>query len=307
MADNDVNKVLASSAGNSDVLTRKYFESLAIEMRLVDSEVADCRFDFFGNELPYPIMMGVIGGFHHLGENAMENACAAAGELNTVYWVSSHVSDEDQAKLVATGTKIAIVIKPFRDQQKFLEKIRRARELGVVAIASDIDHAYGKTGDYDQQRDDQMGPKSVAELKEAVEAAYPLPFIAKGVLSVHDALKCREAGVSGIILSHHHNIMASAVPPVMILPEVRKAVGDDYMVMVDCGINGGAEAFKAIASGADAVLTARGYMTQLAKGGKEGVVEYIRKMAGEFRSFMSRTGSRDLHSIDPTVIHKLPF
>ena len=31
-------------------------------------------------------MMGVIGGFHHLGENAMENACAAAGELNTVYW-----------------------------------------------------------------------------------------------------------------------------------------------------------------------------------------------------------------------------
>ena len=35
MADNDVNKVLASSAGNSDVLTRKYFESLAIEMRLL--------------------------------------------------------------------------------------------------------------------------------------------------------------------------------------------------------------------------------------------------------------------------------
>ena len=275
-------------------------------MRIINSDLADVNFDFFGNKPPFPIMMGVIGRFTHLGEDASYKAALAARELGIVYWVSSHTSDEDLKRLVETGAMIGIVIKPFKDQQYYLDRIKKAEEMGVCVIASDIDHAYNKNGGYDGQRDDVMGPKSFEELKEAA-ASTKLPFIAKGVLSVHDALLCKEAGLSGIILSHHHNIMSSAVPPVMILPEVRKAVGNDFMVMVDCGVNGGAEAFKAIALGADAVLTARGYMAPLAKEGTEGVVQHITKMAGEFREFMNRTGSLDLKHIDSSVIHKMPF
>lgn len=304
--DNDVQKVLNRMTGNSDVLTRKYFESLAVEMRIINSDLADVNFDFFGNKLPFPIMMGVIGGFSHLGEDANYKATLAAKELGTVYWTSSHVTDEELKRMIDSGAKVGIVIKPFKDQQYYLEWIRKAEAMGVCAIATDIDHAYNKNGGYDGQKGNIMGPKSVDELREAA-SSVKVPFIAKGVLSVHDALLCKEAGLSGVILSHHHNIMSSAVPPVMILPEVRKAVGDDFMVMVDCGVNSGAEAFKAIALGADAVLTARGYMAPLAKEGTEGVVQHITKMAGEFREFMNRTGSPDLKHIDSSVIHKMPF
>ena len=305
MADNDVQKVLNKMSGNSDVLTKKYYDSLTIEMRIIDSGLSDISYDFLGHKLPMPIMMGVVGGFHHLGEGANYKAALAAKQLDTIYWTSSHISDEELKRLIDSGCKVGIVIKPFKDMDLFLERCRRAEELGVTAIASDIDHAYNKNGEYDRQQGEAFAPRTSEELKRIVKA-LKVPFIAKGVLSIHDALACKEAGVSGIILSHHHNIMSFAVPPVMILPDIRKAVGEDYPVFVDCGIVSAAEAFKAIALGADCVLVARPYMAPLAKEGTEGVVEFFTKMKGEFREFMNRTGSKDLKHIDPTVVHHMP-
>ena len=305
MADNNVESVLSKNTGNSDILTRKYFESLAIEMRIVDSDLADISMDFYGNKLDMPVMMGVIGGFSHLGEDANYKATLAAKQLNTVYWTSSHIADDQLERMIKTGTRIGIVVKPFKDQDYYLSWLRKAEKEGVCAIATDIDHAY-KNGEYDGQQGMMFGPKSVVELREAKQA-LKVPFLAKGVLSVHDALKCKEAGLDGIILSHHHNIMSYAVPPVMILPEVRKAVGKDFKVFVDCGITSGREAFKALALGADGVLTARGYMAPLAKEGSDGVVNYFHKMSADIKEYMNRTASRDLNNIDPTVIHRVPF
>ncbi|MBQ6335036.1 MAG: alpha-hydroxy-acid oxidizing protein [Erysipelotrichaceae bacterium] len=305
MADNDYQTVLNRMAGNADVMTKKYYDSLAIEMRLVDSDLSNISFDFFGTKLPMPIMMGVIGGFSHLGEDANYKATLAAKELDTIYWTSSHVSDEELKRMIASGAKVGIVIKPFKDQEYFLQRCLQAQEAGVVAIACDIDHAYNKNGGYDGQRDNVFGPKTSEELKQTVET-LKVPFIAKGVLSVQDALKCKEAGVSGIILSHHHNIMSFAVPPAMILPEIRKTVGEDYPVFVDCGIVSAAEAFKALALGANGVLVARAYMAPLAKEGTQGVVDFFNKMKGELREFLNRTGSKDLKHIDPSVIHQIP-
>ena len=306
MADNDVQSVLNRMSGNSDVLTKKYYDSLSIEMRLIDSDLSDISYDFFGYKLPMPVMMGVIGGFSHLGEDANYKATLAAKELDTIYWTSSHISDEQLQRMVATGAKIGIVIKPFKDQELFLRKCLKAQELGVMVIACDIDHAYSKNGGYDSQGDNVFGPKSFAQLKETVEA-LKVPFIVKGVLSVQDALKCQEAGVSGIILSHHHNIMNFAVPPAMLLPEIRKAVGKDYPVYIDCGIVSAAEAFKALALGADCVLVARAYMAPLAKEGTKGVVDFFTKLSGELKEFMNRTGSKDLKNIDPSVIRQMPY
>ena len=50
-----------------------------------------------------------------------------------------------------------------------------------------------------------------------------LPFIVKGVLGVEDAIKCAEIGVKGIIVSHHHGRLPYAVPPMMVLPKIKKA------------------------------------------------------------------------------------
>ena len=303
MPENEAKEFINRMSGNSDSITRAYFDRLVIEQRLIDSDLADMSMHLFNETFSTPIMLGVIGGFSKLGENALLKSAQAAKELNTVLWVSSHVTDEDLRELVTTGAKIGYVCKPYLDQEVFLSKLAAAKEAGVFMLATDIDHAY-KNGNYDSQGSAAFGPKSTAQLKEAKEKTG-LPFIAKGVLSVSDARKCKEAGLDGVILSHHHNIYSYAIPPVMVLPEVVKAVGDDFTVIVDCGINSGVEAFKAIALGAKGLCVARPYMLPLAKGGAEGVVEFIKKMTADCRELMNRTGTIDIYHSDPSVIHVL--
>ncbi len=289
---------------NSDIFTRRYFDSLLVEMRLIDSGLASTKTDFFGMELETPIMYGVMAGYDKEWDLLKEEG-EAAKEVGSVVWISSHMTSEYVKKVTDTGAKVVQVVKPFLDNDKLIDRLKEAEALGCVAVASDIDHAYSKNGGYDEQRDEVFGPKSTEDLK-AVVAAVNVPFIAKGVLSVQDAVKCREAGVSGILLSHHHSIMDCAVPPLLLLPEIRKAVGDDYPIYVDCSIDSGADAFKALALGADGVCSARAMMKHV-KGGKEEMAEALRQMTGELRSFMNRTSSPDVKHIDPSVIHHMPY
>lgn len=305
MATETINNFIKQFNGNSDLITQHYFDSLVIESRLINSDLADMTFDFCGNRLDTPVMMGPIGGWGKMGENAFMKAALAAKEANTVFWVSSYaLLDNKLAEAVATGAKIGYVCKPHRDQEVFLNELRRVNDTGIVAVAVDIDHAYGEDGEYDKHGGGDFGPKTTEELREAAELLH-VPLFTKGVLSVYDALESKKAGCAGCFISHHHNIIKSSVPPLMVLPEIRKAVGDDFMLIVDCGIKSGVEAFKALALGADGVSVARGYMLPLVKEGTEGVVSYLKKLTGGTRELMNRTGSKDLRSIDPTVIHEM--
>ena len=150
-----------------------------------------------------------------------------------------------------------------------------------------------------------MHAKTASDLENYVKASS-VPFIVKGVLSAKDAEKCVKAGVSGILVSHHHGIMQYAVPPLMILPEIVKAVDGQIPVFVDCGIESGMDVFKALALGADAVCVGRELMGPL-KDGAAGVTNRMNEMNRELMSIMARTGAKSLKEIDPSVIHYRHF
>ncbi len=290
---------------NSDIFTRRYLDSLLVEMRLIDSDLASTSMDFFGTQLDTPVMLGVMAGYDKEGTRLKAEADAVK-ECGSVIWLGDVASDDDVRQCVESGVNVVQVFKPIQDNDAFIKSLQHAQDLGCVAVASDIDHAYNKNGSYDEMHGNRvLGPKTSAQLKEISES-LDIPFIAKGVLSVQDAVKCKEAGVGGILLSHHHSIMDCAVPPVMILPDVRKAVGDDYMIIVDCSIDTGADAFKALALGANGVCTARAAMKVLPKG-KDEIVKFLNEMTGSLRHFMNRTSSPDIYHIDPSVIHQITF
>ena len=136
-------------------------------------------------------------------------------------------------------------------------------------------------------------------------ASTKLPFIVKGALSVRDALTCQDIGCAGVILSHHNALMRWAVPPVKLLPDIRRAVGDEFVLVADGGIQDGFDAFKALALGATAVSVGRPLMQPLEQEGPAGMAETLRAMTGELKAMMVRTGSPDLAHIDPSVIHCL--
>ncbi len=97
--------------------------------------------------------------------------------------------------------------------------------------------------------------------------------------------------------------MKYAVPPAMLLQDIRKAVDRDMLIFVDCGISSGMDAYKALALGADAVCVGNAFVPALRVEGKNGVVNGFRNMAVELKDVMCLTSVSDCSKFDPGVIH----
>ncbi len=177
-----------------------------------------------------------------------------------------------------------------------------AEEAGAFGVGMDIDHIFGEGG-CDVCVGEEMAPQT-EEMLASYVGSTKLPFIVKGVLSPEDAVKCADIGARGIIVSHHHGRMPCAVPPMMILPEIREALaGRDMTIIVDCGIASGADVYKALALGADAAAVGRSMLPSLEKEGTEGVKQFISKVGRELRYIMSFTGFRSPSGIDSSALH----
>lgn len=289
-----------SKPWDSDQITRDYFDSLLVEMRHIDGVIPSTKLELYGETFDTPIMMAALSHLGNVRENGMVEMARGAHAANAVNWAG--MGDEAEiAAITATGARTINIIKPYADNDYIFRRIEHAERCGVFALGMDVDHAFGGDGQYDVVLGEKMKPKSLAELKEFIKSTK-LPFIIKGVLSEQDACKALEAGAKGIVISHHHGIMSYAVPPLYILPRIAKVINRQIPIFVDCGIISGMDAFKALALGADAVSAGRVIMLPLKKDGAEGVKEQIIRMTEELAGVMAKTCSRDLKSIDPTVI-----
>lgn len=217
-------------------------------------------------------------------------------------WVGME-EDADYAEIAATGARTVRIIKPFRDHAVILEQIDFAVRHKAIAVGIDIDHVPGKDSKYDIVDGMPMGPVTREDLR-ALVAASPVPFVAKGVLSVQDAVKAKEAGCAAIVVSHHHGRVPFGIAPLQILPHIREALaGSSVKIFVDCSMDSGYDAYKALALGADAVSVGRGILSPLLKEGTEGVKKKIRKMNEELAELMMYTGVGNTEEFDPTVLY----
>ncbi len=297
--------VTSGRADDANVHTRNYLDQILVEMRAIDAVMPELKTRIFGREYSSPIMMPA---FSHLNKvvkderKPMNDYAQAAQELNLLNFVGME-PDEEYADIVSCGADTVRIIKPFADHDVILEQIAYAREHGAVAVGVDIDHVPGKDGQYDKPDGIALGPVMLEDLKKYVEAAQ-LPFVAKGVLSVQEALKCREAGVSAVLVSHHHGRIPFGVPPAFMLPKIKEALKDSSIsIFCDCHVDTGYDAYKLLALGADAVAPGRSILAPLLKEGKEGVIKKIEQMNHQLTELMLYTGIRDTKSFDPSVLH----
>lgn len=295
---------MARTASDPDTITREYFDSLLLESRYLDSGIPSTKFKLFGQTFDTPIMTAALSHLRNTAPNGMVVYARAAAACNAVHWVGMG-EDKELEDILATGAKSIKIIKPHEQDEEVFRKIEHAVKNGCFAVGMDIDHSFDGRGGYDNVMGLQMKSKSTAELASFVKAAG-VPFIAKGVLSVHDAERCLKAGCAGIVVSHHHGMMQYALPPLMALPDIIKAVGNKMKIFVDCGILSGMDAYKCLALGADAVSVGR-HLMPLLKDGPEAVADRMRQMTAELAGVMSRTGVLSLDKMDPTVIHKRQF
>lgn len=288
-------------AANSNSISDAYRDSLVIKYRAIGNVVPDTSFEFAGKTFATPIMAGPVGGADK-GEDGLQGYAKAINEAGSIYWTGFHQKDA-WAETLKLGFNAVRVIKPLADNSIILDEIKFDEDNGALAYAMDISHGMTVYGEKDAQQL-PFDSKTKEDLQLLNEAS-PLPFILKDVMSVEDALIAAEIGVYGIILSGHNNRFPCAVPPLFILPEIRKAVGDNMKIFVDGGMNNGYDAFKAIALGADGVLCARALVGEYVKNGSLACSMKILQMNAELKGAMANTGSRDLKNINRDCIVKL--
>jgi isopentenyl diphosphate isomerase/L-lactate dehydrogenase-like FMN-dependent dehydrogenase len=125
-----------------------------------------------------------------------------------------------------------------------------------------------------------------------------LPVWAKGVLHADDAVALRGAGVAGIVVSNHGGRSLDGAPASLdVLPEVRAALGPDFPLLFDGGVRSGADAFKALALGANAVGVGRLQLYALAVAGALGVAHMMTLLREELELCMALAGCAGVDQI----------
>ena len=108
-----------------------------------------------------------------------------------------------------------------------------------------------------------------------LRARTTLPVVLKGVQHPDDARRAADCGVQAVVCSNHGGRQVDgAVGSLDALPGLVEAT--DLPVLFDSGIRTGADACKALALGAQAVLLGRPWVHGLALGGEEGVHHVLR-------------------------------
>ena len=287
-------------AGDSNRITREYFDSLLIEMRHIDSVIPATTLELYGETFSTPVMTAALSHLDNSRPNGTVEMAKGVYASNAIMWTGMGEEDELES-IIATGARTVKIIKPHADNDVIFRKIEHAEKCGALAVGMDIDHAFDRRGKFDNVLGLPMSGKTLDEIKSFIRSTK-LPFIIKGVLSEQDAAKCVEAGARGIVVSHHHGIMDYAVPPLMILPNISEVIGGSIPIFVDCGVSSGIDVFKALALGADAVCVGRTLMDALKEDGADGVKRKIEAMTEELSGVMARTCSADIKQIDPSVI-----
>ncbi|MEM7355225.1 MAG: alpha-hydroxy-acid oxidizing protein [Acidobacteriota bacterium] len=130
-----------------------------------------------------------------------------------------------------------------------------------------------------------------------------LPILLKGILDPDDARRALDHGVDGLYVSNHGGRQVDgAIGAFEALPSILEAVDGRVPVILDSGIRGGADIFKAVALGASAVGIGRPFAFGLAIDGESGVREVLRNLIAELELTTLLSGHAKLADVSPEAL-----
>jgi lactate 2-monooxygenase len=285
--------------------------------------------------------IGVLSIAHAEGELAVARAAAATGVPMVLSSAASH-SLEEVAEAMGEAPRW-FQLYWVNDREVAVSLVRRAEAAGYAALVVTLDtltlgwrprdlrNAYLPfvTGEGCAQffsdpvfrsRLDRPPEEDILAAAVAMLATFPnlgltwddlawlrgetrLPLLVKGVLTGEDAVRARDCGVDGIVVSNHGGRQVDgAVAALDAFVEVREALGPEPVVLMDGGIRRGADVLKALALGADAVLLGRPYAYALAVGGQEGVEAAIRHLIADTDLTLALVGGKRARELDSSWI-----
>jgi L-lactate dehydrogenase (cytochrome) len=272
-----------------------------------------------GTTMPAPVMLapvGVLSIVHPEAERAVARA-AAALDLTMIVSTASSTTMEDVAASAPDASRWYQLYWPA-DQELAASFVQRAETAGYGALVVTLDtwqlgwrprdlstaylpflQAEGVANYFSDpvfQRGLPEGDQGAAVLKFVglfnnptltwddlawLRTQTSLPIVLKGLQHPDDVRRAADAGVQGIVCSNHGGRQVDgAIGSLDALPGVVEAAGD-LPVLFDSGVRTGADACKALALGAAAVLLGRPWVHGLALGGEAGVHHVLRSFLAD--------------------------
>jgi len=140
-----------------------------------------------------------------------------------------------------------------------------------------------------------------------IRDVWPGHMLVKGLQSWEDVVLAADNGMDGVVLSNHGGrYLDSAPSPLQLVPEVRRAVGNRLKIIIDSGARRGGDIVKAIAMGADLVMSGRPTLYGAAAAGEAGAYRALEVFQTEMERVMAQIGLNRVEEITPHVFWNPP-
>ena len=140
---------------------------------------------------------------------------------------------------------------------------------------------------------------------EDIRRRWKGKLIVKGILDADDARRAFALGADAIVVSNHGGRQLDGAPSsIAALPRIVDAVGGAGEVLLDGGIRSGQDILKAVALGANAVLTGRAFLYGLGAKGRAGVTSALEIMSRELQVSLALTGCNDVRDASPEILYR---
>ncbi len=177
---------------------------------------------------------------------------------------------------------------PFR-------KVNNPPELASKLTQTDVETAYTKPA---AQNWDHV---------KRIRDMWPGNLLVKGLHSAEDAVIAADIGLQGVVLSNHGGrYLDSAPAPLEVVPETRAAVGDRIKILIDSGARRGGDIVKALALGADMVMSGRPTLYGAAVGGEAGSYRALEIFHTEMDRVMAQIGVNRIEELGPHIFWNPP-
>ena len=320
------------------VANREGYSRLMLRPRRLgqDTNNLDTSVELYGKRFDTPLFtcpVAALSAFHTQGEVGAARAARARGVLT----VQSHESSQSYEEIAeAFGEPHWFQLYSRPDWNVVKRSIDRVEAAGCQVMTWTVDLLGGSNRELARRADATEGtnaafcqschnhqPGYQRPMRRGLEGpegprppydwdylkrlkdATSMRVLVKGVVTREEAELAVEYGADGVYVSNHGgrgvNMLRGTIDA---LPEVVEGVGGRVPVLIDSGVRRGADIFKALALGADAVGIGRPYVWGLGAFGEQGVDKVLEIILDEFRMVMRQTRTTAIDQIGSEFVMK---
>src|SRR6201996_6458243 len=296
----------------------------------VPAAQVDLSSELLGVKMKFPIIVAPTAAMtplHPDGEIGMFKAATAASNTLMILSINTSTPVAKVAPAAPGGTLWGqfYPLENLAATQRSMDTYQNAGVNGIIVTVDQQASYYERT-----QQDRNFGGRVASAGSRGAGAAAPMgsaryringfrlwytwqyidamrkmvkgPLLIKGILDPEDARLAIEHGADAIIVSNHGGRSMDYGPSTLeVLPEIVAAVNGRIPIVFDSGIRRGADIFKALALGANAIMLGRTTRWGLAAFGTAGAQRLIEMMQQELVQVAAAAGCTRLSDIDKTT------